>query len=169
MQNDPLDVRCSACGHVAQFFEPFRFTCVIRHQEIPENAHSWGRVVVEELFPDHFSWTQPDSPKPNFLQSDEPGVGYRLNHEGMVWCKGCKRFEPATINWPEDAYWQWTVRGHPLVARNRAHAELILDFLQEKQRAPNRKPALRGIPTPLLTRRLQPEISAKLESALAAV
>ncbi|ANT59076.1 hypothetical protein AYJ57_01080 [Salipiger sp. CCB-MM3] len=85
----------------------------------------------------------------------------------MVWCKACKTFEAKTISWPEDAYWQWTVKGHKLVARNRDHAEQILGFLQESQRAPNRKPALRGIPTPLLTRRLQDEVSSKVEYALA--
>ncbi|MCA0941072.1 hypothetical protein LCM08_05770 [Salipiger pacificus] len=167
MQNDPLDVRCSECGKAAQFFEPFRFTCVVRLPEVPENSHVWGRVIVEELFPEQFSWEQPACDKPKFLQPGETGEGYRLNERGMVWCKACKTFEAATISWPEDAFWKLNVKGHELVARNREHAEQILGFLQETQRAPNRKPALRGIPTALLTRRLQQEVSSRLERALA--
>lgn len=166
MQNDPLDLRCQDCGHVAQFHEPFSFTCVIRYPELPEGAHRWGRVVVEELFPEHFSWQQPETPKPTFHQGKEPGPGYRLGHCGMVECKHCGTMKKATINWPEDAYWQWDIQGHHLVARNREHAELILGFLRERRRAPNRKPALRNIPTVMLTKQLSPIVQEHVERSL---
>ena len=84
----------------------------------------------------------------------------------MVECASCKLLEPATISWPEDAYWKWNIDGHELVARNRAHARQILAYLSERKRAPNRKPALRNIPTVMLTRQMAPLVQSKLEYAL---
>jgi len=166
MQNDPIDIHCPHCGQVAQFHEPFRFTCVIRYSEVPENAHLWGRVVVEELYPEQFRWTQPEAKKPTFHQDGAEGPGYRLNHRGMVECAFCKLLEPTTISWPQDAYWKWNIDGHELVARNRDHARQILAYLSERKRAPNRKPALRNIPTVMLTRQMAPLVQSKLEYAL---
>ncbi|MCR8547167.1 hypothetical protein M4578_04965 [Salipiger sp. P9] len=166
MQNDPIDIRCPKCGHVAHFHEPFRFTCVIRYAEVPENAHLWGRVVVEELYPEHYHWHQPETPKPTFHQGKETGPGYRLNHRGMRECACCGTLEKATISWPEDAYWQWNIDGHQLVARNREHAEMILAYLRERKRVPNRKPALRNIPTVMLTKQFAPVVQDHVERAL---
>ncbi|EPX78374.1 hypothetical protein Salmuc_03990 [Salipiger mucosus DSM 16094] len=119
--------------------------------------------MVEELYPDQFTWKQPESERPLFhYSSDEDGPGYHLNHRGIVECETCATSRKATIRWPEAAYWQWEVSGHPLVARNRAHAEQILDFLRERNRSPNRRPSLRRIPTQLLTKRLAPEVRRRV-------
>ena len=166
MPNEPIEIHCPCCGQVAQFHEPFRFTCVIRYSEVPESAHLWGRFVVEELYPEQFRWTQPEAKKPTFHQDGTDGPGYRLNHHGMVECAACQTLKSATISWPEDAYWKWSIDGHQLVARHRNHARQILSYLRDRDRVPNRKPALRNIPTVMLTRQMAPRVESRLEHAL---
>lgn len=131
----PLDIRCSRCGSCAQFYEPFRFTAVIRFHDLPPNSHRWGRVVVEELFPDFYRWHQPATSKPTFINKDDDRPGYRLGHKGMISCKFCDEYWPASISWPRDAYWQWNIFGYELVARNREHAQSILAYLRERKRS----------------------------------
>ncbi|EPX78376.1 YbaK/prolyl-tRNA synthetase associated region [Salipiger mucosus DSM 16094] len=61
--------------------------------------------MVEELYPDQFTWKQPESERPLFhYSSDEDGPGYHLNHRGIVECETCATSRKATIRWPEAAY-----------------------------------------------------------------
>ncbi|EPX75649.1 hypothetical protein Salmuc_04567 [Salipiger mucosus DSM 16094] len=142
---------------------------MMRFSVVPENAHLWGRLVVEELYPEHFSWTQPETDSPVFHRTtNEVGPGYRLNHRGMLECPKCETFQAVQIRWPQAAFWQWTVEGHTLIARNRTHAEEILAYLRETPRPPHRKPGLRELPAPLLKKRASSIACRRMERTLEA-
>ncbi|WP_245584677.1 hypothetical protein [Salipiger mucosus] len=169
MRSDTLSIKCPKCGGCADFLEPFKFTNGIRADDLPENFKRWGRLIVEELFPDHFAWVDPEISKPRFLQStDDDGPGYRLNHRGMLDCKKCDSFEKVAIDWPLDAYWRWNIKGFELLARNREHALEILSYLRERPRPPLRTPGLKHIPTPLLQEKHAVEVSAQMAQDLMA-
>ena len=151
MKIHPLEIVCHECRGLAQFHEPFRFARVRKFGSQSKRSHRWGRLSVEELFPNDFPWVQPPSETPSFRHHpNDPGDGYLLNHQGMVECSKCRLIAPIQMNWPEDAYWRWIVVGEILVARNREHAKEIYDFLSGSLRAPNRKPSLRHIPSVML-------------------
>lgn len=163
MNTPAVEIVCPHCRGCASFHEPFRFHPARRYTTLPKNGHRWGRLVVEELYPEDFKWDRPESEKAAFRHSaDDEGEGYLLNHHGMLDCPSCQAFEPIRIEWPQDAYWRWIAAGEILVARNKAHAQEIHDFLTDSQRPANRPPNLRHIKTAMLTAPVWPELAGSI-------
>ncbi|WP_226629078.1 hypothetical protein [Alloyangia pacifica] len=160
MKVPAVEVKCPNCGGCAKFHEPFRFYHARRYGSAPKNAHRWGRLIVEEIFPNDFKWEQPEGETPSFRHyPTDPGEGYLFNHRGMLECPQCRAIEPTEIHWPEAAYWRWIAAGEILVARNREHAKEIYEFLAGSHRPPNRRPSLRSIPSVMLTKQVWPELA----------
>jgi hypothetical protein len=52
----------------------------------------------------------------------------------VVKCYSCHLVDAHAVNWPEDAYFQWDIRGHILWAFNREHATVLLEFIRSDER-----------------------------------
>ena len=151
MRTSPLEVRCQQCGRRALFHEPFKFSNARRFECAPQGAHLWGKVVVEELYPEHFPWEPPQLEQEKVSKFHQgPLRGYEFNRFGMIECSDCGEKYPAEISWPEEAFWQWKIINETIVARNTEHARLIAKFLSESRRPVTVKPSLRNIPSKLL-------------------
>ena len=64
---------------------------------------------------------------------DAPGT-----FDGDLFCHRCGLNRRETIHWPQDAYWLFDVRGKVLWAWSREHAEILLDFIESKNRKKSR-------------------------------
>ena len=167
MRTSPLEVRCRHCGGCALFHEPFKFSNARRFESAPEGAHLWGKVIVEELYPEYFPWEPPQIDQKavsKFRQGALPG--YEFNRLGMVECPRCGDISPSEISWPEDAYWQWQVMDETIVARNAEHAKLIAEFLSDSKRPITVKPSLRHIPSKILVGNRSDELIGQIFSDL---
>jgi hypothetical protein len=90
-------------------------------------AHSWGGWVVIENYPSLLKWPRPAS------RYDGKG-NYEMWRDAVTKCTNCHEIAIREVTWPEDAYFQWDIRGHTLWAWNREHAQVLLDFLGSKER-----------------------------------
>jgi hypothetical protein len=154
-----LEVRCCRCGRRALFDEPFEFYSGSKgkptkwvpgsgHQEVDltgRSYHRWGNSFVVEKFPHVLPWVKP-----------ERGGGY-TRREGVVRCTGCHTVYVHDLDWPSDAYYQWSVRGLTFWAWSTEHARVLLEFISSAEREASRFPFYRRS----LERLPQPVISAK--------
>jgi hypothetical protein len=163
---DRLDIKCPQCGSAGVFVEPFGFPA-----EPPADrpSHRWGSWDVVERYPQLLPWQAPRGSANQFL-TDGPGVGgYRLLHKGVVECAGCKAPFVHTLAWPDDAWWQWSIRGKMLWAWNRAHAQQILAYVRATDRpARSTHGPLGSIPSHFLSAKVRDLVARSIERKLAA-
>ena len=164
---DRLEVTCPKCGGHATFCEPFDF-----RSELPTDtpAHRWGSWHVVERFPHVFPWSPPKGISSQALTyGPNNGQGYALFHHGVVECEACGEPFLHTLTWPEDAWWQWSIRGKMLWAWNQTHAEQILEYVRATDR-PHRSTSgwIGSIPSHFLSAKVRETVVKAVERKLAA-
>lgn len=120
-----LAVACPTCGSEGTFHRPFAWLTGAEAQrakadpEIIGVAESRGYVI--ELYPEVFLWSDPD-------RTEAAGAGgHRV---GVLSCLSCRHHDKHRIRWPQDLYFQVSVKGRELVAYTRQHAEENLELLE---------------------------------------
>lgn len=171
MELAAIDVKCPACGEKAQFEEPFEF---IPLRKLPTDEkrpfHHWGGWAVIERFPSLISWKAPTGSQ-QYLKTggDGGGEGYTLQTNGLIQCLQCYLNRKHKLSWPDDAFWQWEVRGQILWAWNRTHAIDILSYIRQNVRPSRRLYQmyhLRYIPSHFLAAKVRELVVQKMEAAL---
>ena len=163
MRIDPIDITCPTCGELARFEEPFEFVSGTAPNEDSRPVHQWGGWFVIERFPSMVSWRPPSGTSSQYLRwGGGEGPGYPLLTNGVVQCSSCHANKKHTLAWPDDAYWQWEIRGQVLWAWDKSHAERILNFVTATTRPARRAPDLRYIPTHFLTAKVRSEEQRKM-------
>lgn len=164
---DTLAVRCPSCGGCAVFHEPFAFVAAASPATDAASPR-WGGWRVVEKFPSLMRWTPPRSVG-QFLRHGGGAAagGYRLLHRGVVRCDGCHRDRVHVLRWPDDACWQWRLRGHVLWAYDRAHALRLRDFVAATDRPPRgTRGELGSVPTVFLKARMRAGVVRAIEASL---
>jgi hypothetical protein len=144
---DELDVRCPRCQARALFDDPFEYFGA-RHgkpvkQVYDAASHKWRR---EEVDLSGFSVKTSDG---GFVVEKHPGVapwGSALNSDdgrmiGVVKCSGCHSVFTHALDWPEDAFYRWEIRGVTLWAWSRDHALALLEFIKSDNRDARQYPS----------------------------
>ena len=168
MKYEPIEIKCPYCGALAKFEEPFEF---LSKNEVrsTENrpTHQWGGWVVVERFPSQVNWEAP-SGSSHFLRGggDNGQGGYPLLTNGLVQCQKCHSNRKHKLNWPNDAYWQWEIRGELLWAWDKAHAQTIYGFIKETIRPARHSYGLRYIPSHFLSAKARELVVRKMEATL---
>lgn len=172
-----LAVRCPRCGARAGFDEPFQFTTSKAAKGLdpddPRPVHRWGGWSVREKYPSVISWKPPRGLGRALYggrcSSGRTG-GYRLDHRGVVRCSACHFVGLHVLRWPEDAFFQWSIRGTLLWAWGPEHARVLLHYLGALQRDPWRFPTyrkdLRKMPATLLAARNRDLVTRKIREGL---
>ena len=154
MCRERVDIVCPACGARCVFEEPFQFAPLEPTGEA-RSGPSWaGRRVIEK-FPAEFPWTPPRD-------------GYQRMKQGMAACPACGLRRRHALDWPQDAFWRWDVRGRALWAADRAHALEILEYVRSAQRPARRSPDLKRIPSFFLTAKNRDLVVSRIEKSLSA-
>ena len=125
------DVRCPSCGGRARWDTAFETVPTRRGRPIPDDdprpVHQWGGWFLRERFPAVFPWRAPPGRSENYLVHGEFGV---------VRCPECHLVAPRPLCWPDDAFFQWQIRGTLLWAWNADHARVLLDYIGSELRDP---------------------------------
>lgn len=87
---------------------------------------------------------------------------------GLLRCHHCYHQAKYHLSWPQDAYWQWTIRGKTLWAWDRAHALQIYNFIKSPLRPSTARatPGLRHIPSHFLSAKVRDEVIKKMDRDL---
>jgi len=153
-------------GH-ALFVEPYEFPL-----EPPADrpSYRWGSWYVVERYPELLPWQAPKGSSSQFLTyGPSNDQGYPLLHRGVVECSNCRTPIIHTLAWPEDAWWQWSIRGKMLWAWDRTHAEQILEYVRATDRPPRSTSGPIGsIPTHFLSAKVRETVVKAVERTLAA-
>jgi hypothetical protein len=90
--------------------------------------------------------------------------------EAVTKCSNCHEIAVREVAWPEDAYFQWDIRGHTLWAWNREHAQVLLDFLGSKERDENKygryERNLRKLPSALISSKVRSLVVRRITETL---
>jgi hypothetical protein len=173
MEFQAIDIQCPHCGKLAKFEEPFIFQGQreIKSQELTALAghpqHRWGSWTVIERFPSEYPW-HPPATFQRFLRYGAGEGGYPLLTHGLIRCSHCYIHQKHTLNWPQDAYWQWQIRGETLWAWDKPHAQAILNHIQQAQRPPRNSYGLRYIPSHFLTAKVRDLVVKKITETILA-
>ena len=131
-------------------------------------VHRWGGWYVRERFPALVPWRAPRGSS-QYLQTggDPRGTGaYRLRHRGVLRCPGCHHAAARELRWPDDAFFQWNVRGTRLWADDVEYARVLLHYVESTQRDPTRyaryERTLRRLPTAALAARNRELVSRRI-------
>jgi len=168
MKYAPIDIKCPTCGELAKFEEPFEF---LTKNEINDDntisSHTWGGWIVVERFPSQINW-KPPSGSSQFLRGGGGNGqgGYPLLTNGLVQCSNCHSNTKHRLDWPNDAYWQWEIRGEILWAWDKVHTESILDYVKETNRPSRFAYSLRYIPSHFLSAKVRDLVVQKIERGL---
>jgi hypothetical protein len=148
-----VDIRCPRCAACAVFDTPFEF--YLPNDILPEAevrpTHQWGQRLVIEKYPSVLKWLPP----------------YEKWYEGwpktgVVKCTNCHLVAAHELTWPDEAYYQWDIRGYRLWAWSQKHARILLAFLGNMERDPERFPGYQ-----LMLRKLPKEVtSAKVRDLI---
>jgi hypothetical protein len=172
MKCEPIDIKCPNCGALAKFEEPFEFLSIREkkaNREDNRSSHLWGGWVVIERFPSQIGWKAPSSSSQYLRGGGGTEVdGYPLLTNGLIQCSGCHSNQKHRLSWPQDAYWQWEIRGEVLWAWDRNHACEILNYVRSELRPSRRPYRLRYVPEHFLSAKVRPHIASKLAQSLSA-
>lgn len=183
---DKLDIRCPRCGKRSIWEEPFSLYV---ERMVPEHAitpqmHRWSGHLVVERYPSILPWVAPPgSPQgvaagPNVLETggiktpaDARRAGYHvMRQRGVVRCPHCHLVAIHYLRWPQDAYFQWIIRGNLLWAWSGEHAHVLLAFLVGSERDGAKYPAyaqsLRNLPKQVITAEVRPLIVKRITKTL---
>ena len=140
-----VDVRCPRCGGRA-LFDTHLFDFYPERKGKPPASdrpvHRWNDCHVIERYPMLVPWTPPP-PR---------GAAERYNPKrGVIKCTSCHLVVAHQVNWPDDAYYRWDVRGITLWAWSEEHARALLGFIESAERDPMAWPgpyrlSLRNLP-----------------------
>lgn len=165
-----IDITCPGCGEIAKFEEPFEFKSA--EKVVPGESHQfvkWGGWFVKERFPTQFKWKDPLKTSRYHRGGDDDGLGgYPLLTFGLVQCSHCHVNRKHKLNWPDDAYWKWDIRGKLLWAWDRDHAKEILLYVKEGVRPTRSSYTLRYIPSHFLSAKMRKLVVQKVEKRLIA-
>ena len=129
---DRLEATCPHCQGQALFIDPFEFTTVL---PTDQPARRWGGWYVVERYPQLLPWQAPaGSSSQHLLHGSSHGQGYVPLTRGVVECQTCQAPFVHLLNWPQDAWWQWSVRGRLLWAWDRDHARRIVEYVRATDR-----------------------------------
>ena len=169
MLRDSIDIRCPNCASLANFKEPFEFLASNAQVEDDARVNQWGGWIVRERFPTQFPWKPPSSDR-QFVRGGGTAStgGYPLLTLGLVQCSSCHANSKYRLQWPDDAFWQWRIRGEVLWAWNRTHAEGILAYISASQRPSQRGYDVRYIPSHFLSAKVRSVVVKLMEQSLAA-
>lgn len=161
-----LEITCPECGGHSVFREPFRFLSAPGEA----SAHRWGSWHVVENYPEVMPWQAPAGSSSQYLSLGGPGdgQGYALLHRGVVECRVCSKPFAHTLSWPDDAWWQWSVRGRLLWAWDRQHAREILEFVRAVDRPPRSTSGPIGsLPSHFLSAKVRDTVVKAIERTMA--
>jgi len=168
MKCEPIDIKCPDCGELAKFEEPFEFLSKhdVRTDE-SKPTHQWGGWTVLERFPSQVPWKTP-SGSSQFLRGggDTSKSGYPLLNNGLVQCSHCHSNKKHKLNWPNDAYWQWEIRGELLWAWDKVHAQTILNFVKQTTRPSRSGFSLKYIPSHFLSAKVRDVVVQKIGGSI---
>jgi hypothetical protein len=156
-----LDIRCPRCGGHARWEEPFAFLYRkhVTDEELPRLV-PWGGWLIREKFPSVVRWTAPRHGYPHYTA-------------GVSRCHACHAVVSHRLQWLEDAYWRWRVRGRTLYAWNEEHARVLLDYIHARLRDPHRygtryRKHLQRLPAALLDARVRDRLAGQIAETLRA-
>jgi hypothetical protein len=113
-------------------------------------AHKWNGWLIIEKHPSIARWVAPG-----------PGQNY-ARYLGVTQCRECHAQYAYEVSWPDDAYFQWEIRGHTLWACNREHAQVLLEFISSKVREPHHFPgyekSLTKLPTEFIGSKVRDDV-----------
>jgi hypothetical protein len=153
MQCEPIEISCPLCGNRASFLEPFEFQSLGFDSETESRPfHRWREWYVIELYPNQIA-LHPPTGSDQYLRCGgaRKGSGYPLMQYGIVQCGSCQISQNKELDWPDDAFWKWEVRGKVLWAWDRKHAEYIREYIASKDRPSRYNPVIRYIPSHFLS------------------
>ncbi len=168
MAYEPIDIKCPDCGCLAKFEEPFEFFSQNeRNIDEAKVTHIWGGWIVLERFPSQINWKAP-SGSHQFLRGggDSETGGYPLFTNGLVHCSKCYSNSKHKLNWPNDAFWQWDIRGKLLWAWDERHAQTIRRYLRQYIRGSRRSPSLKYIPSHFLSSKVREQVIKEMDKSL---
>jgi len=173
-----LDVRCPRCAARATFDEPFEFLVAPPAEATttgdPRPVHRWGGWYVRERFPALVRWRAPRGPQTSLVSGGDPRRtgGYHLRHRGVVRCPSCHHVAVHVLRWPDDAFFQWEVRGTRLWAEDAAFARVLLHYVESVQRDPalyqGHERTLRRLPAAALVARNRTLVGRRIRQSLEA-
>lgn len=166
-----LEIRCPRCSGRAWFDEPYEFVSKRARPADADQLHQWGGWLVREKYPSVLPWKPPPGSQQSLYTSPERlPDGHRFRDRGVLRCGECHNVTAHELRWPEDAYFQWTVRGERLWAWNREHAQALRQYLESTQREPARyglyARSLRELPARILDARARTAIVRKIHQTL---
>lgn len=164
---DRSEVACPRCGGHALFRDAFEF-----HVDAPagRTAQRWGGWHVVERYPRLVPWVAPKGRSSQYLVSGgDDGQGYATGRDGVVECAACGAPFAHVLAWPDDAWWQWSIRGRMLWARDRAHARQILEYVRATDRpARPQSGPLGNLPSHFLSAKVRETVVKAIERRLQA-
>jgi hypothetical protein len=173
---EQFDIRCPKCGGRAVFDEPFSFLSC--KEGVPENeprpVHRWGGWLVVEKYPSVLSWTAPRGSHQSliFPKAKEGSGYYVVRKKGVVKCSACHHVGVHELNWPEDAFFRWEIRGDTLWAWSAEHARVLLEYIGSEERDATKFPAylrqLRRLPKQFLSAKVRDLVVKNISDTLAA-
>jgi len=125
--------------------------------------------MVVELFPSVYRWKAPKTSSQYLRGGGAEGGGYPVLHQGMAQCSGCHTNGKHTLNWANDAYWSWDIRGAVLWAWDTDHARRILDYIGRINRFRPASYDLRHIPKEFLTAKVRELVVKRISASFAAI
>ena len=88
----------------------------------------------------------------------------------VIKCSKCHLVDTYLLDWPRDAYFQWSIRGHTLWAFSYAHAQALLKFIASDERDETQfgyhGRYLRKLPTHFITAKVRDLIVKKISPTL---
>lgn len=144
-----FNVRCPSCGGRATFDEPFAFLSGSKKDVASEGlqAHRWGGWLVVEKYPSLLPWKAPHGSHQIivFSEPNPPNGEYVYHQTGVIRCEECFRLGVHKLNWPDDAYYRWDIRGHVLWAWSAEHAHALLSYIDSRNREVGGGPYARNL------------------------
>jgi hypothetical protein len=169
---EKFNVHCPSCGECAVFDEPFAFMTDKRNAPDGVLVHRWGAWFVVEKYPLLMPWKAPRGSHQTIVFSDwRKGHGdYVYLKRGVVRCDSCYHSRAHTLNWPDDAYFQWDIRGDILWAWSADHARILLDYISGKERNISRDTpyasSLRKVPKQFLSSKVRDLVIKRITDTL---
>ncbi len=98
----------------------------------------------------------------------EPQKGEGLNHLriGLLRCAACHTRTRHELKWPDDAWWQWDIRGKTLWAYDLTHTRKLLEHIKSELRPARVDEELKHLPSHFLSAKVRPVITKKIEEVL---
>ena len=125
----------------------------------PAEGSKWCGWTVVERRPSVLRWTDPPTAQT-----------YDMTRHAVVACTSCHAVVARPVDWPDDAWWRWDVRGIVLWAWDAEHARVLHDHLAAGLRDPSRWPRherlLRRLPAAITRAASRERVTRAIASSL---